>query len=153
MFAVILAIGSSAIICAGISISNDTMQDLKVGQLVGATPWKQQVMLIIGVVVSTLVIPPVLDLLYNAYGIAGVFPHPGMNKAQMLMAPQAMLVAAVSQGVLGSNMAWLMIAIGAVIAIICILIDKIVIAFMRDCCWRIHYGRGTSYSICHQTII
>jgi putative OPT family oligopeptide transporter len=125
MLAVILAVGSSAIICAGIAISNDTMQDLKVGQLIGATPWKQQVMLILGVVVTALVMPPILDLLYNAYGIAGVFPHPGMNKAQMLMAPQAMLVAAVSQGVLGSNMAWSMIAIGAIIAVLCILVDNI----------------------------
>lgn len=124
MFGVILAIGSSAIICAGISISNDTMQDLKVGQLIGATPWKQQLMLIVGVVVCSLVVPPILDLLYNAYGIGGVFPHPGMNKAQMLAAPQAMLMAAVSQGVFGGSVAWLMVGIGAVIAVLCIMVDN-----------------------------
>jgi putative OPT family oligopeptide transporter len=125
MFGVILAIGSSAIICAGIAISNDTMQDLKVGQLMGATPWKQQIMLVLGVLVCALVVPPILELLYNAYGIGGVFPHAGMNKAQMLAAPQAMLMASVSQGVFGDHVAWLMIIIGIVIAIFCIIADNI----------------------------
>ena len=57
------------------------MQDLKVGQIVGATPWKQQVMLILGVIVSSFVIPPILQLLYNAYGIGGVFPRPDESGA------------------------------------------------------------------------
>jgi putative OPT family oligopeptide transporter len=120
----VLAIGGCVIIGVGISISNDTMQDLKVGQVIGATPWKQQVMLILGVIVSSFVVPPILDLLYNAYGIGGVFPHPGMSKTQMLSAPQAALMATVAQGVYAHNLQWTMISIGAVIAVICILIDE-----------------------------
>jgi putative OPT family oligopeptide transporter len=119
-----VGIGSTVIIASGIAISNDTMQDLKVGQLLGATPWKQQIMLMLGVVVSAFVIPPILDLLYNAYGIGGVFPREGMNKAQMLAAPQAGLMAAVAQGVYEHNLQWIMILAGAVIAVLCVIIDE-----------------------------
>lgn len=129
LFGVILAIGTCVIIGVGISISNDTMQDLKVGQIVGATPWKQQVMLMLGVVVSAFVVPPILDLLYNAYGIGGVFPHPGMSKTQMLSAPQAALMATVAQAVYTHNLAWNMILAGAGIAVICIIIDEILKQF------------------------
>ena len=102
------------------------MQDLKVGHTIGATPWKQQVMLLVGVIVSAFIIPPILNLLYNAYGIGGVFPHPGMNKAQMLAAPQAGLIAAIAQGVFAQNLEWLTIGMGAVIAVICIMMDEII---------------------------
>ena len=101
------------------------MQDLKVGQILGATPWKQQVMLILGVFASAFVVPPIFDLLFNAYGVGGVFPHEGMNKDQMLGAPQAALMAAVAQGVYMHNLPWAMILVGAVIAVICIIIDEI----------------------------
>jgi putative OPT family oligopeptide transporter len=121
---VVLGIGSTVIIASALAISNDTMQDLKVGQMLGATPWKQQVMLILGVVVSAFIIPPILDLLYNAYGIGGVFPRPDMNKSQMLAAPQAGLMAAVAQGVYSHNLEWSMIITGAIIAVICIIIDE-----------------------------
>lgn len=121
---VVLAIGSAVIIASAISISNDTMQDLKVGQMVGATPWKQQLMLVIGVLVSALIVPPILDLLYHAYGIGGVFPHPNMPKEHMLAAPQAGLMAAVAQGVYTFNLEWSMIITGAIIAVICIIIDE-----------------------------
>ena len=124
LFGVVLGISSTVIIAAALAISNDTMQDLKVGQLLGATPWKQQVMLILGVVVSSLVIPPILDLLYNAYGIGGVFPRPGMNEANMLSAPQAGLMTTVAQGIYTHNLQWSMIITGAVIALICIVIDE-----------------------------
>lgn len=120
----VVAIGSTVIIGAALAISNDTMQDLKVGQILGATPWKQQVMLVLGVVVSAFVIPPILDLLYNAYGIGGVFPRPDMDKSQMLAAPQAGLMAAVAEGVYAHNLEWSMIIVGAVIAAICIVIDE-----------------------------
>jgi putative OPT family oligopeptide transporter len=129
LFGVILAIGSCVIIGVGIAISNDTMQDLKVGQVLGATPWKQQVMLILGVLVSAFVVPPILDLLYNAYGIGGVFPHPGMNKAQMLSAPQAALMATVAQGVYAHNLQWMMIIVGAGIATLCIIVDEVMKGF------------------------
>ncbi|MFT8892588.1 MAG: oligopeptide transporter, OPT family, partial [Acetobacter papayae] len=61
-------------ITATIAISNDNLQDLKTGQLVGASPWKQEAVLIVGCVVGSLVIPPVLNLLYQAYGFAGAMP-------------------------------------------------------------------------------
>lgn len=122
---VILGIGTCVIISVGIAISNDTMQDLKVGQVVGATPWKQQMMLIGGVIVSAFVVPPILDLLYNAYGIGGVFPRPNMNHAQMLSAPQAALMATVAQGTYTHQLPWSMISLGAFIGLICIIIDEI----------------------------
>jgi putative OPT family oligopeptide transporter len=109
----VVAIGSTVVIASGIAISNDTMQDLKVGEMVGATPWKQQVMLFAGVVVSSLVIPPILQLLYQAYGIGGVFPRPGMNPAHMLAAPQAGLMATITQGAFSHHLEWAMIIIGA----------------------------------------
>ncbi len=121
----IVAIGSMVIIGAALGISNDTMQDLKVGQIVGSTPWKQQVMLILGVIVSAFVIPPILQLLYNAYGIGGVFPRPGMNPAQMLAAPQAGLMATVAQGAFSHHLEWSMISVGALIAVICVVLDEI----------------------------
>lgn len=120
----VVAIGCMVVIGAALSISNDTMQDLKVGQIVGATPWKQQLMLILGVSVSAFVIPPILQLLYNAYGIGGVFPRPNMNPAQMLSAPQAGLMATVAQGAFSHNLQWGMIGIGALIAVICVVIDE-----------------------------
>lgn len=129
VFGVILGIGTCVIIGVGIAISNDTMQDLKVGQVVGATPWKQQLMLVLGVIVSAFVVPPILELLYNAYGIGGVFPHPGMSKTQMLAAPQATLMATVAQGVYTHNLAWAMIIVGAVVGVLCIIVDEIVKQF------------------------
>lgn len=126
IMAMMLAIGTAVIIGVGVSIANDTMQDLKVGQIVGATPWKQQAMLVLGVFLSAFVVPPILDLLYHAYGIGGVFPHPGMNKAQMLSAPQAALIATVAQGVYSHLLPWNMISLGAMIAIVCIVLDEMV---------------------------
>lgn len=119
-----VAIGSMVIIGAALSISNDTMQDLKVGQLIGATPWKQQVMLLLGVLVAAFVMPPILQLLYNAYGIGGVFPRPGMNPAHMLAAPQAGLMAAVAKGVFEKHLPWGMIALGCVLAVLCVGVDE-----------------------------
>jgi putative OPT family oligopeptide transporter len=113
-----------AILGAAMIIANETIQDLKVGQIVGATPWKQQVMLIIGVVVSALIIPPVLELLFQAYGMAGVFPRAGMDAGQMLAAPQAGLMAAVAKGAFGHSLPWDMISTGAVIAVFCIFADE-----------------------------
>ena len=125
MIGSVVAIGSMVVIGAALSISNDTMQDLKVGQIVGATPWKQQVMLILGVIVSAFVIPPILQLLYNAYGIGGVFPRPGMNPAQMLAAPQAGLMATVAKGAFSHTLEWSMIGTGALIAVVCVVIDEV----------------------------
>jgi len=121
-----VAIGSVVVMASGLFIANDTMQDLKVGQIVGATPWKQQLMLLFGVIVSSFVIPLILQLLYQAYGIGGVFPRPGMNPDQMLAAPQAGLMAAVTQGAFSHQLKWGMIFIGGGVAIVSILIDEIV---------------------------
>lgn len=107
------------------AISNDTMQDLKSGQIVGSTPWKQQVALIIGMVAAALVIPVVLKLLFNAYGMAGVMPRPGMDPNNMLAAPQATLMAAVAKGVFGGKLPWNLIITGMVIGVIVIVLDEI----------------------------
>lgn len=106
-------------------ISGENLQDLKAGQMVGATPWKQQIMLLIGVVVAALVIGPALELLFQAYGIGGVFPRPGMDAAQMLSAPQAGLMAAVAQSVFGNSLPWADISIGIGIAVVGIIIDEL----------------------------
>lgn len=105
-------------------ISGENLQDLKAGKIVGATPWKQQIMLLIGVVVSALVVGPVLELLFKAYGIGGVFPHPNMDPTQMLGAPQSALVSAVAQGVFNHSLPWLDINIGIGIAFIAIFVDE-----------------------------
>ena len=92
--------------------------------MVGATPWKQQIMLLIGVVVAAVVIGPALELLFHAYGVGGVYPHPGMDPTQMLAAPQAGLVTAVTQGVFGNSLAWTDISVGIGIAVIAIIMDE-----------------------------
>lgn len=112
------------IMCSIISIACETMQDLKAGQIVGATPWKQQVMLLVGTLVASFTIAPILQLLFHAYGIGGVFPHPGMPTADMLSAPQANLMASVVQGVFAHNLPWNEIGIGFIIAIIAIGVDE-----------------------------
>lgn len=124
MIGSVVSIGSLVVIGAALAISNDTMQDLKVGEIVGATPWKQQVMLFLGVIVSAFVIPPILELLYSAYGIGGAFPRPNMNPDHMLAAPQAGLMATVAKGAFSHQLKWGMIGIGALIAAICVFIDE-----------------------------
>lgn len=106
------------------AITLENIQDLKAGRMVGATPWKQQTMMVIGVVVSAIAITPVLQLLFNAYGIGGVYPHSGMNPAQMLPAPQAGLMAALASGVIGHNLPWNMLITGMIIALVGIVIDE-----------------------------
>jgi putative OPT family oligopeptide transporter len=103
------------------TISNDNLQDLKTGQLVGATPWRQQVALIIGVVFGSLVVPPVLELLYVAFGFAGM-PGAGPNA---LAAPQAALISALAQGVLGGDLNWTMIGYGAATGVALVILDEI----------------------------
>jgi putative OPT family oligopeptide transporter len=113
------------IIASAAAISNDTIQDLKAGQMVGATPWKQQTMLMIGVVIAALVIPEILNLLFNAYGLGGVFPHPGMDARQMLSAPQASLMAALVQGIFGHHLPWGLIYTGFGFGAVCIIVDTL----------------------------
>ena len=114
------ALFATALVFSIATISNDTLQDLKTGQLVGATPWRQQVALILGVVFGSLVIPPVLDLLNTAFGFAGA---PGAGP-QALAAPQAALISALATGVLGGSLDWTLIGVGCGIGMIVILIDE-----------------------------
>src|SRR5699024_11868167 len=81
------------------SISNDNLQDLKTGFLVHATPWRQQVALLIGCIVGAIVIAPILDILYQAYGFTGAMPRADMDPTQVLAAPQATLMATISSGI------------------------------------------------------
>lgn len=121
-----LAIIIGTLVSSSCAITNDTIQDLKAGQIVGATPWKQQIILIVGVIVSALILAPTLDLLFNAYGIGGISP-PGrhMDPAQMLSAPQATLMASLVAGAFKHNLPWNLISIGFVVAIFCIIIDRV----------------------------
>ena len=102
------------------TISNDNLQDLKTGQLVGATPWRQQVALILGVIFGALCIPPILNLLNDAFGFQGA-PGAGPNA---LAAPQAALISAIAQGVLGGSLRWDLIGIGAGIGVAAIIVDE-----------------------------
>lgn len=122
-FATATAIFTTSIILAIACISNDNMQDLKTGWLVGATPWRQQVALLIGCVVGALVIAPVLNLLYEAYGFAGAMPRPGMDPTQALSAPQATLMTTIAQGIFTQQLAWEYIYIGIGVGVILVLTD------------------------------
>jgi putative OPT family oligopeptide transporter len=119
------AILITAVIGSALVITNETVQDLKVGQIVGATPWKQQLMMVLGLAVAALIIPLVLELLFNGYGMAGVFPRPGMDPSQMLAAPQAGLMAAIAKGAFTHNLPWTMIFVGCIIASVCIVVDEL----------------------------
>lgn len=111
---------TAAIVFGVATISNDNLQDLKTGQLVGATPWKQQVALIIGVFFGSIVIPPILGLMYEAFGFKGA---PGAT-ADSLAAPQASLLSTLAKGVLGDDLNWWLIGLGALIGVVVIVIDE-----------------------------
>src|SRR5688572_3124599 len=111
-----------AIIFACATISNDNLQDLKTGQLVGASPMRQQIALIVGVAAGAAVIPSVLNLLAKAYGFAGA-ANVGVVAPNPLPAPQATLISALAQGVIGGSLEWTMIGIGAVVGVGLILLD------------------------------
>jgi putative OPT family oligopeptide transporter len=111
----------TAIVFGVATISNDNLQDLKTGQLVGATPWKQQVALILGVIFGALVIPPILTVLNTAFGFVGA-PGAGPNA---LAAPQAALISSIAQGVLGGNLDWNLVGIGAAIGAAVVIADEL----------------------------
>jgi putative OPT family oligopeptide transporter len=115
------ALFATAIVFGIATISNDNLQDLKTGQLVGATPWRQQVALVIGVVFGGLVIPPVLGLLNTAFGFAGA-PGAGENA---LAAPQAALISSLAKGVFGGDLDWGLLGLGAAIGAVVIVIDEV----------------------------
>jgi putative OPT family oligopeptide transporter len=118
---VVYALTVTAVVFGIATISNDNLQDLKTGQLVGATPWRQQVALVFGVFFGSIVIPPVLSLLNQAYGFAGA-PGAGPNA---LPAPQAALISELAKGVLGGTLDWRMIGQGAVAGVAIVVLDRL----------------------------
>jgi putative OPT family oligopeptide transporter len=117
---VAFALFVTAIIFGVATISNNNLQDLKTGQLVEATPWRQQVALVLGVVFGALVIPPILDLLNTAFTFQGA-PN---AKATALAAPQAAIISTIAQGVLGGSLDWGLIGEGAIIGVVAVIIDE-----------------------------
>jgi putative OPT family oligopeptide transporter len=109
-----------AVVCCAATIGGDNLQDLKCGYILGATPWKQQLMLAVGGVSSAFIMAPVLSLLAQAYGI-GV---PTETHPNPLLAPQANLMASVAKGIFGGELPWTMIGIGAAIGAVIIVIDE-----------------------------
>ncbi len=116
----VAAVMIGAVVCCAAAVGGDNMQDLKAGYLVGATPWKQQLMLMIGAISCALIMAPVLNLLATAFGIGSpteLHPHP-------LPAPQAVLIASVAKGMFGGELPWAMVAIGVVIGGVIIAFDE-----------------------------
>jgi putative OPT family oligopeptide transporter len=114
----------TTVVLAVAVIGNDNLQDLKTGQLVGATPWKQQVALIIGVFAGSCVVPPVLELLNHANGFAGA-PNANAISDQPLAAPQATLISTLAKGVIGGDLKWDLIGYGALIGLALVALDFI----------------------------
>ena len=117
---VAFALFVTAIIFGVATISNNNLQDLKTGQLVDATPWRQQVALVLGVVFGALVIPPILDLMNTAFTFQGA---PGA-KVNALPAPQAAIISTIAQGVLGGSLDWGLIGQGAIIGVVAVIVDE-----------------------------
>ncbi|GBG55606.1 oligopeptide transporter, OPT family protein [Sporomusaceae bacterium FL31] len=122
-FAIALAIFMTSVIVSIAAISNDNLQDLKTGYLVGATPWKQQVALLLGCIVGAFAIAPVLNLLYEAYGFVGAMPRAGMDESQVLSAPQATLMTTIAKGIFSHNLDWNYILFGVGVGVVIIIID------------------------------
>jgi len=118
---VAFALFVTAVVFAVATIANNNLQDLKTGQLVDATPWRQQVALVIGCIAGAAIIPPILDLLNQAYGFAGT---PGSVRENALPAPQAGLISALAQGVIQDNIDWSLIRVGAWIGVAMIALDE-----------------------------
>ncbi|WP_288832785.1 OPT family oligopeptide transporter [uncultured Corynebacterium sp.] len=112
---------TAAIVFGIATISNDNLQDLKTGQLVGATPWKQQVALIIGVLFGSAVIPPILQVMLTGFGFQGM---EGAGP-DALAAPQAALMSSVAKGIFDDSLNWNLILLGAVIGAVIIVVDEI----------------------------
>lgn len=112
----------TTVVLAVAVIGNDNLQDLKTGQLVDATPWKQQVALLIGVVAGSCVVPPVLELLNRANGFAGA-PNLQAISNEPLAAPQATLISTLAKGVIGGNLPWHLIGWGAVLGLALVVVN------------------------------
>lgn len=108
----------AAVVAGTAAIANDTIQDLKVGHIIGAAPWQQQLMLVLGVIVAALVAPYVMELLFNVYGLTTVLPHAGMDPTQTLSAPPAAMMAGLTQGIFNHDLPWSMLGIGALMMVV-----------------------------------
>jgi putative OPT family oligopeptide transporter len=135
---VAFALFVTAVIFGIATIANNNLQDLKTGQLVDATPWRQQVALVLGVVFGAIVIPPILDLLNTAFGFQGA---PGADE-NSLAAPQAALISAIAQGVLGGNLDWGLIGWGALIGVVMVIVDEVLRATKKGALPPLAVGMG-----------
>ena len=124
------AIMVGAVVCCAAAIAGDNLQDLKAGYIVGATPWRQQVMQGAGVIAAVLVMAPILNLLLQAYGLGA----PTAEQPNALLAPQATLMASVAEGVFGAGLPWTMVIIGALIGVAIIGLDEYLKATQAS--WR-----------------
>jgi putative OPT family oligopeptide transporter len=124
------AILVGAVVCCAAAIGGDNMQDLKAGHLLGATPWRQQLMQAVGVLSAVLVMAPILNLLLAAYGMGA----PTVEHPNALLAPQATLMASVAQGVFGNSLPVGMVAVGALVAVLIIAFDELL--KRRQARWR-----------------
>ncbi|MFK7956271.1 MAG: OPT family oligopeptide transporter [Lysobacterales bacterium] len=113
----------AGLICSAAAIAGDNMQDLKCGHVLGATPWRQQVFQVVGVVAAAMIIPFVLGVLDQGYGIGR--PSPLNPDAQPLAAPQAGLMQALASGIFGAGIEWNFIFMGFGLAVVLIVLDKI----------------------------
>lgn len=121
---VAFALFAVSIVFSIATISNDNLQDLKTGQMVGASPWKQQLALIVGVLAGSVVVPPILDLLNHAYGFPGD-PNRAAITAAPLPAPQAALISTLARGVLNAQLDWSLIGIGALVGLAAIVLEMV----------------------------
>jgi len=115
----------AGLICSAAAIAGDNMQDLKCGHVVGATPWRQQLFQIVGTIAAAIVIPLILQLLDNQYGIGRPSPNPDAIPNSVLAAPQAGLMQALAGGIFGAGIQWNYIIVGFVLAVVLIVLDKI----------------------------
>ncbi|AWN37266.1 OPT family oligopeptide transporter [Methylobacterium radiodurans] len=122
-FVVAVALLVAAVIVTTASIANDNLQDLKTGQLVDATPWRQQAVLIVGVVVGSAVIAPLMALLYEAYGFVGALPREGMASESAMAVPQAALVTQIATGIVGGSLPWTMVLIGLGLGVVLVALE------------------------------
>lgn len=116
----VAALMVGAVVCCAAAIGGDSMQDLKAGKILGATPWKQQVAQMLGVISAVFVLAPVMSLLLHAYGLG----LPSEEQPSPLPAPQASLMAAVATGVFSGDLPWMMVGIGALVGVFVILLDE-----------------------------
>ncbi len=110
-------------------ITNDNIQDLKVGHMVGSTPWKQQIMLLVGVVAASAVIPLLMQLLFSVYGLGGVFPHAGMDASKMLPAPVPAVLATITLAVFSNKLPTHMLLVGIGITVFFIIVNAVLQQF------------------------